>query len=159
MQLLSKSVSPTHNTEQSRCFLAGQHLPVSLSQDGPPPATFITCWGAEGVLALNNHQHLSGSNPQTQLGSKQFGFSMRSNCRRVCAGICNNWGQCWRCYRADTAEQPLSNSVKGLERWRIFIQKGCYCEVQRNLMYCCKTSYWKQVPGCWVQEVCNLSES
>lgn len=35
VQLLSKSVSPTHNTEQSRCFLAGEHLTVSLSQLDP----------------------------------------------------------------------------------------------------------------------------
>lgn len=151
VQLLSKSVSPTHNTDQSRYFLAGQHLPVSLSQAGPPLATSIIC--SEGLRVAQpstTTRTCQNQSPQIQLGSEQFGFPMRSHCKRVCAETCSDWGRCWPCYRADTAEQPLSSSVKGLERWRIFMQKECYCELPRNLMYCCKTSYWKQAPGCCV---------
>lgn len=117
VQLLSKSVSPTHNTEQSRCFLAGQHLTVSLSQAGPTAATFITCSKGLRVAQLSaTTSTCQDQSPQIQLGTKQLGFPVRSNRERVCAEICSNLGRCWCCYWADTPEQPLSCSVKGLDR-------------------------------------------
>lgn len=79
VQLLNKSVSPTHNTDQSRCFLAGQPLTVSLSQAGRPPATSITCSEGLRLAQLSTTPSTCQvQKPQIYLGSQQFSFPMRS---------------------------------------------------------------------------------